>query len=245
MNVSEPATSHLVGTRVVITRPRHQQAELVNALVELGAEPIDVPMIDIIEIPAGVADLRRTLADADDLAWLIVTSPNGARVISILHEEGCPLPPTAALGAATAEAVGFAVEFVSPRATAASMVDAFPAGSGKVVVVQGDIADDTLSSGLAGKGWNVERCNVYRTVNTEPDDAVIEEASGADAVILASGSAARNWARLVADNFNGAVVAIGPITATVAQEAGLVVSAVAEEPTVAGLIDALGSALSP
>ena len=243
--MSEAAHSHLVGMSVVITRPRHQQAELTEALTAYGAQPIDMPMIEIIEIPAGVSELRKILTDAENLAWLVVTSPNGARVVSILHEEGCVLPPTAALGAATSDAVGFDVEFVSPRATAASMVDGFPQGSGNVVVVQGDLADDTLSNGLHEKGWSVRRCNVYRTVDTEPDEAVIEEACTADAVILASGSAARNWARLLDGRFDGAVVVIGQVTASVAQEAGLVVSAVAEEPTVAGLIDALGSALSP
>lgn len=245
MTMSEPAHAHLVGSHVVITRPRHQQGELAQALIACGAAPIEVPMIDIIEIPTGVAELRKILLDAEDLAWLVVTSPNGARIVSILHEEGCVLPPTAALGVATSEAVGFAVEFVSPRATAASMVEAFPSGTGSVVVVQGDLADDTLSIGLEGKGWSVQRCNVYRTVDTEPDGALIQDACGADAVILASGSAARNWARVVDGNFDGAIIAIGPITATAAHEVGLVVSAVAEEPTVAGLINALGSALSP
>lgn len=243
--MSEPAHSHLDGMSVVITRPRHQQAELAEALAACGAQPIDMPMIDIIEVPAGVEELRRILGDAEDLAWLVVTSPNGARVVSILHEEGCALPPTAALGAATSDAVGFAVEFVSPRATAASLVDAFPSGSGSVVVVQGDLADDTLSVGLQSKGWNVRRCNVYRTVDTEPDADVIDQACRADAVLLASGSAARNWARVVDGNFNGVIVAIGPVTAAVAEEVGLIVSAAAEEPTVAGLISALGSALSP
>jgi uroporphyrinogen-III synthase len=86
---------------------------------------------------------------------------------------------------------------------------------------------------------------VYRTVDTAPDDEDLRVALNADAVVLASGSAARNWARLVAGEFGGVVVVIGPVTASVAQEAGLVVSAVAEEPTVEGLVSALGSALSP
>lgn len=243
--MSEPAHPALLGARVVVTRPRHQQGELVSALHDQGAEPITLPMIDIVEVPSGVAELRLLLERADELSWLVVTSPNGARVVSILHEEGCALPPIAALGTATADAIGHPVEFVSHRATAASLVDDFPEGAGLVVVVQGDLADETLSAGLAAKGWAVRRCNVYRTVDTAPDDEDLRVALNADAVVLASGSAARNWARLVADEFSGVVVVIGPVTAAVAQEVGLVVSAVAEEPTVEGLVSALGSALSP
>lgn len=243
--MSEPADSVLVGRRVVVTRPVHQQAELVDALRGEGAEPVSLPLIDIVEIPAGIAELRTFLADAENLAWLVVTSPNGARVVSLLHEEGCVLPPVAALGPATAEAIGHSVEFVSSRAVASALVDEFPDGAGSVVVVQGDLADLTLSTGLTAKGWTVHRCDVYRTVDTDPTDDQLSDAFDADAVVLASGSAARNWARLTGDGFDGEVVVIGPVTAAAAHDAGLHVSAVADSPTAQGLIEALASALTP
>lgn len=243
--MSEPAHTVLAGQRIVVTRPLHQQTELIDALRNDGAEPITLPMIDIVEVPAGVDELRNLLADAENLSWLVVTSPNGARVVSLLHEDGCALPPIAALGPATADAIGHSVEFVSSRAVAAALVDEFPRGSGSVVVVQGDRADDTLSTGLVDKGWTIHRCDVYRTVDTNPTHDEMAEALDADAVVLASGSAARNWVRLADDAFAGVVVAIGPVTAAAAAEVGLHVSAVADSPTVSGLIDALTSALSP
>lgn len=243
--MSEPAHPALEGKRIVITRPTHQQGALAEALVLEGAEPVDLPMIEIVEIPTGVSELRDFLANVDDIAWLMVTSPNGARVVSILHEEGCALPPVAALGPATADALGHSVEFVSTRATAGSLVEEFPVGSGLVVVVQGDLADETLAAGLSAKGWTVRRCDVYRTIDTSPEPARIRSAIAADAVVLASGSAARNWAKLTKGDFEGATVVIGPITAGVAEDVGLVVSAVADAPTVQGMIDALGSALNP
>ena len=243
--MSEPAHSVLIDKRVVVTRPVHQQSDLVEALHIEGAIPVPLPLIDIVEIPAGVSDLRSLLADAENLSWIVVTSPNGARVVSMLHEDGCVLPPVAALGAATAEAIGHSVEFISSRAVAAALVDEFPNGIGSVVVVQGDLADPTLTSGLAAKGWNVNRCDVYRTIDTEPTHDELSDALDADAVVLASGSAARNWARLTGGDFTGEVVVIGPVTAAAAHEAGLHVSAVADTPTVPGMIDALAAALSP
>ena len=129
-----------------------------------------MPLIDIVEVPSGVASLRLQLADAENIAWIVVSSPNGARVVAALHEEGCTLPAVAAIGEATADAIGHAVDFVSRRANAASLVDEFPIGDGRVVVVQGERADSTLADGLADKGWTVLRCDVYRTIDTEPTD---------------------------------------------------------------------------
>jgi len=235
----------LAGRRVVVTRPRHQQDELAEALASLGADVVRLPLIDIVEEHSGIDILRDELNDVDRIDWLVVSSPNGARVVAALHEAGSPLPPIAAIGASTAEAIGHDVELVSGRANAASLVDEFPAGHGRVVVVQGERADATLVEGLEAKGWLVTRCNVYRTVHTSPSADDIERVRSADAVVFASGSAAENWARLVGAEFGGAIVVIGPVTKAVAEGVGLRVDAMADEPSVAGIAAVLASTLSP
>lgn len=242
---SERLATVLAGRRVVVTRPRHQQGELVDALDGVGADVVSMPLIEIVESATGIDDLRRSLDDADSIAWITVSSPNGARVVAMLHEEGCSLPPIAAVGEATAHAIGHSVDLVSHRANAASLVDDFPAGNGRVVVVQGERADATLTTGLAAKGWTVSRCNVYRTLDASPSDDEVRDASQCDAVVLASASAAANWARLVGADFAGSVVVIGPTTKSAAEAAGLVVAAMADEPNIAGILEALCSALSP
>lgn len=235
----------LTGLSVVVTRPRHQQTELVAALGEAGARVVSMPLIDIVEDHDGIESLKSMLADADSISWVVVSSPNGARVVSMLHEAGCPLPPVAVIGTATAEAIGHSVDLVSRRANAASLVDDFPVGDGRVVVVQGERADDALTNGLTAKGWRATRCNVYRTLDASPDEDALKAAAQCDAVVLASGSAVSNWVRLIGTDFRGAVVVIGPATQSTAETAGLVVSAVAHEPTAVGIVDALCSALSP
>ena len=235
----------LSGSCVVVTRPRHQQAELVDALSVAGAHVVSMPLIEIVEHHEGIETLRSLLVEADTFSWVVVSSPNGARVLSVLHEEGCPLPPVAVIGTATADAIGHSVDFISHRASAASLVDEFPTGHGRVIVVQGERADDTLAVGLRDKGWDVVRCNVYRTLDSSPGRDELREAAECDAVVLASGSAVSNWVRLVGADFAGAVVVIGPVTQAAAESAGLVVAAVANEPSSAGIVDALCSALSP
>lgn len=235
----------LFGRRVVVTRPRHQQVELAQMLVAAGADVVGLPLIEIVEVRDGVQCLRNELADADAAAWLVVSSPNGARVVAALHEEGYAMPPVATIGESTAEAIGHAVDFVSRRANAASLVDEFPPGAGHVIVVQGERADSTLVDGLTAKGWRVTRCNVYRTVDTEPSSAELALAASADAVVFASGSAAENWVRLVGVGFAGVVVVIGPVTKTAAEAAGLRVDAIAAEPSVEGLVAVLAASLAP
>ncbi len=235
----------LAGRRVVITRPRHQQDELAEAIAMLGADVVQLPLIDIVEEHGGIDNLRAELNDVDRIDWLVVSSPNGARVVAALHEDGVWLPPIAAIGIATAEALGHDVDLVSGRANAASLVDAFPVGHGRVVVVQGERADATLVDGLEAKGWMVTRCNVYRTVHTSPSADELERVRSADAVVFASGSAAENWSRLVGTGFGGVIVVIGPITKAVAEGVGLRVDAMADEPSVAGIAAVLASTLSP
>lgn len=235
----------LSGRSIVVTRPRHQQSELVDALVAAGAEPVSLPLIDIVEDGAGIEALRRLLADADAIAWVVVSSPNGARVVAMLHEEGCSLPPVAVVGEATAEVIGHSVDLVSSRGNAASLVEDFPDGTGRVVVVQGSRANNVLVDGLAAKGWMATRCNVYRTLDTTPNTDDLRRVLAADAVVFASGSAVENWTRLFGDTFRGSVVVIGPSTKIAAEAAGLAVSAVAGEPSVEGIVEALASSLSP
>jgi uroporphyrinogen-III synthase len=235
----------LAGRLVVVTRPRHQQEQLTTALVAAGAQVVSMPLIEIVESRDGIAALRRLLGEADTIAWVVVSSPNGARVVAMLHEEGCSLPPVAVIGEATAEAIGHAVDLVSHRANAASLVEVFPVGSGRVVVVQGERADETLITGLTAKGWDVSRCDVYRTLDASPSAEELDTATACDAVVLASGSAVANWVRLIGVGFEGEVVVIGPVTRAAAEAAGLVVAATAEEPSASGIVEALCSALSP
>jgi uroporphyrinogen-III synthase len=126
-----------VGCRpqVVVTRAA-EQADALAALVRAaGGEPIVVPLVEVVAEPAEVAALAAlTPAEFD---WLVVSSPNAAHAYTQVHE--ATPPAVAAIGTATAAALaaaGLPADLVPARQSAAGLVEEFPSGAGRVLVVQ-------------------------------------------------------------------------------------------------------------
>jgi hydroxymethylbilane synthase len=243
----------LRGRRVAVTRPRTQAHGLVDALRGLGAEVVVVPLIEIVSLeetedPASVSDL-------DPYDWLVLTSANGVAALSKMPGATRLLSDVriAAVGPATASAIrnlGVEPAFVPDRFAADEIVVGLGELEGtRVLLLQSDISSRELESELHARGARVDVISAYRTVAVEPLEVELEELSrGVDAVVLASGSAARSLASLVAsrqevrDAVGGAViVCIGPKTASAAREAGLPDGLVADEATAEGIIHALSS----
>ena len=65
----------LLGKRVLLTRPREQSAALSRLLSDMGALPVEVPMIEI-RPPEDWAALDGALADAGRFDWIAFTSAN-------------------------------------------------------------------------------------------------------------------------------------------------------------------------
>lgn len=245
----------LVGRRVVVTRAAEQADALADILRERGALPVVVPLVEIVPRPgelAALAALRPT-----DFDWLVVTSPNAAQALADVHPaEAAPTvtesaatdaaghrcPLVAAVGTATATelaAAGRQVALVPARQRAAALVEAFPAGPGRVLVVQGEQAATVLTDGLAAKGWTVTVVRPYDSVARRPTAAERAGALAADAVVFASGSAARAWVDAFGPLAPPVVVAIGPQTAAATERAGLKVSSTAADHSLVGLVAAL------
>jgi uroporphyrinogen-III synthase len=110
----------------------------------------------------------------------------------------------------------------------------------RILVAQGDRAAPTLVDRLRAAGHDVTAVVAYRTVLRRPDPT---ELDGADALLLASGSAAQAWVDTVGDRQPPVVVAIGPATATTADRLGLKVTAVAADHSLDGLVTALEQVL--
>jgi uroporphyrinogen-III synthase len=97
-----------------------------------------------------------------------------------------------------------------------------------------------LTDGLAALGHHVESVAAYRTVSRRPPAHELAELAGVDAVVFASGSAARAWVEAFGTERPAAVVvAIGPVTAQVARGHGLAVTHVASSPDVASVLELL------
>ena len=181
-----------------------------------------------------------------------MSSTNGARrVVGALQEavrNTARIPHIAVLGNGTREVVegvaGITVNVQAEVPSGEGLVHSFPSASHesqdkKVLLVQGEGADLTVVSGLTEKGWEVTRVNAYRTAHCVPSSEIREEVAQSDAVVFASGSAARSWVAALGTEFRGKVVVIGPVTQKVAESLGLEVHAVAEVPTPEGICAAL------
>lgn len=240
---SDPDAKPLAGRRIAVTRPREQAEELARELEELGAAVHVVPLIDIDPIE-DLETLKASFHGLHEYDWLVVTSANGVAALA----GWAALPwlartvQVAAVGPATAAALGqLGVEpaFVPERFAAEEIAAGLSPVEGKrVLLVQADIADRRLAEDLQQRGAEVNQLHVYRTVEVEVEEAELAKLRAANAVLLASGSAARSLAAQGGAG-DALVVCIGPKTAEVAREVGLEVGLVAEEATAQGMIQAL------
>ena len=230
----------LFGRRVVVTRARAQASSLVEKLRALGAETIELPTIEIVGHDV-------TGLDPASYDWVVFTSVNAVERVfaSIRDARAFGAAQVAAVGPGTAAALGtggVVADLVPPSAVAEALVEAFPAGAGRVLLPQAAAARPVLADGLRAKGWSVDVLEAYRTVPARPSDDALAAAAKADAIAFTSSSTVTSWLALGA-TLPPVVACIGPVTAATAAEHGVPVTVVATEHTVDGLVEALVGAL--
>ena len=249
----------LFGKRVLVTRTRAQASALCDTLARRGAQPIELPTIQI-EPPDDYAELDAALADIAAYDWAIFTSANGVdAVFGRLEALGLDARAlhgvkVGAIGPATAAGLrgrGIAADFM-PRAFVAEsviegMAAAYDLAGKRALLPRADIARAALSEGLAALGMRVDDVTAYRTV-TPPDSAERARAvlrEGVDIATFTSSSTARNLRALLDGNIDAlqdvTIACIGPITARAAADMGLKVDIMASEYTIAGLVRAIES----
>ncbi|HHH42056.1 MAG TPA: uroporphyrinogen-III synthase [Chloroflexi bacterium] len=254
-----PTDLPLAGLRVLVTRPREQAEALAQRLQALGAEPVLLPTITFAP-PDDWSPLDHALHRLDRYAWVIFTSVNGVRfVVERLQALGYDLqrlqkPKKAAIGPATATALrrqGLAVDFLPTRYVAEAIVEEMGDVQGqRILLPRADIARKALPHLLWARGALVDEVVAYRTLPAPLDPARLEALfrQGLDVVTFTSPSTVRPlterpWVRQrlreSIANRELIVACIGPITARTVERAGLPVHVVAQEHTVAGLVEAL------
>jgi uroporphyrinogen-III synthase len=238
----------LHGRTVVITRAKAQSAALAGALAAHGATVVEVPVLVIGPPADGGAALAAAVAAPTDLAWVVLTSPNGVDAfVTALAGARCDTP-VAVVGTATAtraRAAGLSVALVPDRFVAEGLVEAFPAApprGGRVLVAQAEAARDVVVRGLSAKGWEVTAVVAYRSRPAPVAPAALERARGADAIAFTSASTVEHYVAAAGRDAVPRVVAcIGPVTADAARAQGLDVDVVAEPHTIDGLVGALAA----
>jgi len=205
--------------KVVVTRPRGQEEELVRGLESLGHEVVVCPLV-------AIESLGDEPVDVSGYDWVIVTSPNGAR--ELRRRMTGSRARVAAIGQATADAFGGA-DLVPAVSTQEGLLAELPRPTGRVLFAGAEGARRLLVDEL-----RAEFVPLYRTHELTP--AVPLEG---DLVVLASASAARAFGRLAV---HIPAVSIGPLTTAAARESGVEISREAATHDVAGLLAAIGSA---
>lgn len=232
--------SPLTGRRILVTRER--PGRLAELLEARGAEAVHVPLIGTEDPLDGGTALRSELGSLDRYDWLVVTSPAGAERVAVAAASGDVR--LAAVGTATADVLaagaGRPVDLVPARQLGVELAKALVTAAGdehwRVLIAHGDLADGAPARVLRDAGHQVTEVVAYRTVARRPAP---EEIAGADALALASGSAAASWVAAFGVAAPPIVVAIGPSTAAAASEFGLKVSSVAADHSLEGLVTEL------
>lgn len=205
--------------KVLVTRPRDRAGELARRLEQLGHEVVLCPLIET--VPLGDDPL-----DVSGYDWLVVTSVTAARELR-RRMRGRPAQGVAAIGAATAEAMGGA-DLVPAVATQEGLLAELPRPAGRVLFAAAEDARRLLVDEL-----DADFVPLYRTVAVTPD-----RVPEGDVVVLASASAARAFANLGVEM---PAVSIGPETTRAARAAGVRIVAEAETHDLEGLVAACSS----
>lgn len=253
---------------MLITRAAHQAGKLSEGLRSLGAEPVEVPMLEVCP-PESLAPLDAALRRLNEYDWLILTSANTVRVLSVrAAEQGIDLAhraigKVAAIGRATADAArkaGFRVAVVPEAYVAESLVSELTgkgetgksAISGKrVLLARAVVARDVIPDALRRAGATVDIAEAYRTALPQNAPERLREALNApvDAVTFSSSSTVMHFAEV---SFllgiriplpRVAAVSIGPITSTTLRQYGWNPAAEANPSDAGGLIQAVVRAL--
>lgn len=251
----------LFGLRIGITRSEAQASPQISRAIELGAQPVLMPLIEIRPAP-DTGPLDAALDRLDEFDWLVFTSANGVDVFfNRLWETGrdtrsLGMIRCAAIGPSTADALAeFRVraDIVPDEYRAEGLAAALaPLVAGKRVLwPRANRGRDVLPNELTAAGATVEQVVVYENVDSAalPADVLAAiESEQLDWIGLSSPSIARSLAEKIRTELRSKLgtttklATISPVTGQAATDAGLPVSAEATTFTWDGIFEAIRDA---
>ncbi|MHB8086333.1 MAG: uroporphyrinogen-III C-methyltransferase [Dehalococcoidia bacterium] len=246
----------LSGRRILVTRSREQAGALSKLLVQRGAVPIELPVIDIQPI-TDFSGLDSAISHLDHFQWAVFTSINGVEAffarlnhlkMDTRYLGGIKI---AAIGPATVAALeqrGIKPEHCPAEYTSTALLAGFKnrAVSGnKFLLLRADIADKDLARGIRGMGGTVQDIACYHTAPASSSGKAAEILSKGeiDMVTFASSSTVTNLVKALKGKKTllkkVKIACIGPVTAETAIQSGLKVDIVATVHTIPGLVSAI------
>jgi uroporphyrinogen-III synthase/uroporphyrinogen III methyltransferase/synthase len=228
----------LASRRVLVTRAVHQVGRLSDGLRALGAEPVEVPVLEI-RPPASFEPLDAALRKLDSYDWLILTSANTVRALAeraaelglgLARPEGLKVAAVGEATAAAARKAGLQVSFVPEAYVAESLVEGLMGQipGRRILLARAAVARDVIPDALRKAGAEVDVVDAYRNVLPEaaPEQLRLALEQGIDAATFTSSSSATHLAEAarkagIAWPLAGVpAVSIGPITSQTLRELG-------------------------
>lgn len=246
----------LSGKNVVVTRPEAQSKSFIETLLNLGSNPICMPVIEISPVEDS-QELDDVLKRLDQYDWLVLTSVNGVAAVwerfDVLGVQNLPkMLNIACIGPKTAASLnekGYQADFVPDEYIAEAILPGLGDLEGiKVLLARADIARADLPAAIRAGGGTVDDICAYRTIPAKPDQECLETmAKGVDLLTFTSPSTVENFLQLMLSegldplNLPGEpiVACIGPITARAADMNGFQVTIIPGEYTIEGLLQAM------
>jgi uroporphyrinogen-III synthase len=249
----------LAGVRVLITRAARDGEPLRERLSGLGADVLHLPAIAV-EPPADWSPADEALSRLPSYHYVVFTSRNAVEaVIGRLTALGLgdtipPGPEVVAAGEVTAQRLHqlgvdtlMRPDVQSSRGVAAALLEDDLRGR-RILYPTSDLARSELRETLEAAGAQVDQITAYRTVRPAAADAAILDAlkrGEIDVLTVASPSAIQNLIAILQPAQDclrlTRLVCIGHTTAWTAQDEGLDPMAIAREPSVEGMVEAICS----
>jgi uroporphyrinogen-III synthase len=252
----------LTNRRILVTRAAHQAGKLSEGLRALGAEPIEVPVLEIAP-PASYAALDAALNDIASYDWLIFTSANTVQAflergqLLNLNFSNSIRAKVAAIGSSTAAALqsaGLQVDFVPKSYVAESLVEGLDSYwlRQRVLIARAAVARDVIPDALRNAGARVDVADAYRNILPADAPEKLRKALARKiaAAIFTSSSSVTHLAQAAAKAGiafplpNIAAISIGPITSQALHEHNWLPAAEAHPHDIPGLIAAVAKIFS-
>ncbi len=238
----------LFGLRIGITRAEEQSEPEIKRALELGAQPVLLPTIEI-GPPVDWEPVDAAIAGLDEYQWLVFTSANGVNYfLNRLWETGYDARKLARLkiatiGPSTAEALQqfhLRADLIPDQYRAEALAAALkPLVQGQKILWAGaNRGREVLQTELAEVSATVDKIVVYENhdvASWESESLELLELGEIDWIGLSSPSIARNFSRLLTEDVRQhlgsrtRLVSISPVTTQAATDVGLQIDAEAEE----------------
>lgn len=248
LNATTGCNVTLLGKKILVTRTREQASKLTKKLEQLGAEVIEFPTIKISPPSDNFQSLDVAIKNLHSFDWIIFTSANGVEKfferMKIFNFDARIFASSkvATIGSATAEKLserGIIADLIPEEFRAESLIDALKdkVEGKKILIARAEVAREILPRELEKFGAKVTVVAAYKTEPAENSTQV----ESVDLVTFTSSSTVENFVATVGKDFlsQTKTATIGPITAETLKKFGVDADIVAEEFTIAGLVEAI------